>query len=301
MPVEPVGYHQMWRAPGIAPWRPIVVVLLLAAGFFVFALVATLIGVGIEVATGAVDPEDLLVLIEDGQVTPGLVLANSVAIGVLLPFALLVSLIVRQKAGFLHSVVGRFRWQWFWICCAVSAVILGINFAVDLGINGVADLELQIHPYTWWLLIGLMLVTPFQAAAEEYLLRGVVLRTVASWFRHPVVAISVGTVINSALFMVMHGAADVWLNLFYFGLGALLSWLTWRTGGLEAAAAIHIVNNMLAFALVPFQDISALFDRSAGVGSPLILIQLLASVILVVALDVLARKRQIQRMSVVEG
>ncbi|MHA7860005.1 CPBP family intramembrane glutamic endopeptidase [Tessaracoccus sp. Y36] len=293
MPTTPVGYHQFWRAPGIAPWRPIVVVLILAVAFFGFAVLATLAAVGVEVATGAVDPDDLMGMLEEGRVTPGLVLANSIAIGLLLPFALLTGHLVKQRPGFLHSVVGRVRWGWFWICVAASLVVLGLNMGIELSLTGTADLELQIRPYTWWLLIGLLLVTPFQAAAEEYLLRGVVFRTVGSWFRPPVVAFIVGAVLNSALFMVMHGAADPWLNVFYFSLGALLSWLTWRTGGLEAAAALHIVNNMIGFSIVPFQDVSGLFDRSVGTGGPVILWQLTASVILVVLLDVLARRRRL--------
>ncbi|MFD0866772.1 CPBP family intramembrane glutamic endopeptidase [Tessaracoccus lubricantis] len=293
--MEPVEYHQFWRAPGIAPWRPVVAVLLVAVAFLAASLIATVAALMIEVATGAVDPDELLGMLENAQVTPGLVLANSVAIGLLLPFSLLMGHFVRQRPGFLHSVVGRFRWRWFWTCAAVALVILGLNVGIELAVTGTADLDLQIRPYTWWLLVGLMLVTPFQAAAEEYMLRGVLLRTVSSWFRRPVVALAVGTLLNSAVFMLLHGASDPWLNLFYFTLGALLTWLTWRTGGLEAAAAFHIVNNMIGFSLVPFQGVSSIFDRSVGTGGPIVLGQLVAAVLVVAVIGVLARRGDVQR------
>ena len=295
LPAEPVEYQQFWRGPLIKPWRPIVAVVVGAIAFLVVAMVVSAAAIGIEIATGALTPDEAFELLEEARVSPGLVLGNSFAIALMLPLTLMVAALVKQPPRFLHSVLGRFRWKWFFTCVAVSLVVLGLNVASELLLAG-DQLDLQIHPYTWWLLIGLMLVTPFQAAAEEYMLRGVVFRTVGSWFQQPVVSMAVGTVVNSVIFMFMHGASDPWLNLVYFVLGALLSWITWRTGGLEAAAAFHIVNNTVAFALVPFQDVADLFDRSAGAAGPIVLIQLVASAVIVALLDVLARRRNLQRV-----
>ena len=69
--------------------------------------------------------------------------------------------------------------------------------------------------------------------------------------------------------------------LFYFALGLLLSYVTWRTGGLEAAVAIHVANNMIGMAFVPFQDLGTVMDRSAGVGSPVVLLQFAAAAVAV--------------------
>lgn len=295
-PLEPTGYHQFWRAPGIAAWRPIVAAVLVALAFFLSSVVVTGIAMFIEVATGALDPDEMDAILYDGRVTPGMILGNSVAIGLMVPAVLLIARIVRQRPGFLHSVAGRFRWAWFWLCALASLVVLGLSTGVDILRTGVGELDLQIHPYTWWLLVGIMLATPFQAAAEEYMFRGVLFRTVGSWFRRPMVALGVGTVVNTAVFMSIHGAEDPWLNAFYIVLAALLSYLTWRTGGIEAAAAVHIVNNMIGFSLVPFQDVSGIFDRSAGVGGPFVLWQVLATVILVGIIELLARRRRIERL-----
>ena len=45
----------------------------------------------------------------------------------------------------------------------------------------------------------------------------------------------------------MHGPQDGPLFLALFGLGLLFGWLTLRTGGLEAAIALHTLNNQTAF------------------------------------------------------
>lgn len=295
-PTEPTGYHQFWRAPGIAPWRPIIASVIIAVAFVVISLIVTTVAMMIEVATGAISPDDLDTILLDGKVTPGMVLGNSIAIGLLVPTVLLLALLVKQRPRFLHSVTGRFRWAWFGLCSLASLLVLGAATGIDILRTGLSELDLQIHPYTWWLLICLMLVTPFQAAAEEYMFRGVLLRTVGSWFRKPVVALAVGTLVNALLFMSIHGADDIWLNIFYVVLGALLSYLTWRTGGIEAAAAVHIVNNMLGFAFIPFQDVTGVFDRSAGVGGPFILWQILAMAILAGGIVALARRRNIERV-----
>lgn len=51
---------------------------------------------------------------------------------------------------------------------------------------------------------------------------------------------------TATLFALAHGGQDLWLfaDRLMFGLAA--SWLVWRTGGLEAAIALHVANNLVA-------------------------------------------------------
>lgn len=296
LPTGPTQYHHFWRAPGIDLWRPIVVTLLSALAFLALSVIIPGIAVVLEVAAGTISAEEVEALLYEGRVSPGLVLGNSVAIGLTLIAVLLLARLTKQPPRFLHSVLGRFRWKWFLGCAVASLVILGAHTGIDIARHGVDSLDLEVRPYTWWLLIGLMLATPFQAATEEYLFRGVLFRTIASWFRAPLVALITGGVLNSALFTVIHGATDPWLNFFYFVLGCLLSYLTWRTGGLEAAVAVHIINNMLGFGFIAFQDVTTLFDRSEGTGGPFVLVQMLAMVILTAVIEVMARRGKIHRV-----
>jgi hypothetical protein len=82
-----------------------------------------------------------------------------------------------------------------------------------------------------------------QAAAEEYVFRGWLTQAVGAFLRSPWVAV----LPQAVLFATAHGWGTTWgfIDLLLFGLVA--GWLTIRTGGLEAAIALHVLNNLLAF------------------------------------------------------
>jgi membrane protease YdiL (CAAX protease family) len=53
--------------------------------------------------------------------------------------------------------------------------------------------------------------------------------------------------VSTTLFALAHGDQDPWLFADRFAFGLTASWLVWRTGGLEAGIAMHVVNNLVAF------------------------------------------------------
>jgi len=65
------------------------------------------------------------------------------------------------------------------------------------------------------------------------------------WFRGPWVPIAVQAVVFAAL----HGWGTPWgfADLLLFG--GVAGWLTVRTGGIEAAVALHVMTNLIGFAL----------------------------------------------------
>lgn len=297
-PQQPVTYPQFWRAEEVAPWRPVLVLGLGVVAFFGISIVVTIIALVVEAPYA---PGGLVGLLDDvaaGVLSPGLVLANSIAIALMLPACFAIAAVIGQRPGYLSSVLGRFRWGFFWRAIGVALAFMLVFVGISVLIEGVEAQGLEIRDYTWWLLIGLVLVTPFQAAAEEYLIRGLLFRVVGSWCAAPTAALIVGGLLNSLVFMLMHGAGDVWLNLVYLSLGFMLSYITWRTGGLEAAVAVHIANNMFGMSMLAFQDVSSAFDRSAGAGRPALLWQVLALGAAVAVIEVVARRRGVAQMSV---
>ncbi|CAM5341473.1 hypothetical protein SGRIM128S_04708 [Streptomyces griseomycini] len=89
----------------------------------------------------------------------------------------------------------------------------------------------------------LAVFVPLQAAAEEYVFRGWLTQAVGAFLRSPWLAV----LPQAALFATAHGWGTTWgfTDLLLFGL--VTGWLTIRTGGLEAAIALHVLNNLLAF------------------------------------------------------
>ena len=104
-------------------------------------------------------------------------------------------------------------------------------------------------PGLGWLLVVVLLTTPLQSAAEEYVFRGYFSQAIAGWIGRPQAGAIVAAVTTAALFSALHAPPDVptFLDRFAFGLAA--SAVVWLTGGLEAAIVLHAVNNVLVFVL----------------------------------------------------
>lgn len=296
LPVQPSSYPQFWRGPRWRFWRPAVAVVLGVIAFFLLSAVAFGVGLGIDVATGRTTMEQFGQDIVGGDLamTPAIFLANNVSLALLVPLAMLLSRWPMGQAGrWLAGVLGRFRWGWLGRCLLVMTPLWLCYVAVTTWLAmGSSDApELGVNPDTWLLLVGILLTTPLQAAGEEYAFRGVLNRAAGSLFRNRTAALLVGLVFSSLLFMLAHGAGDLWLNIYYFCFGAIACLMTWRTGGLEAAIAMHVVNNVLSELVMPFTDISDMFDRQSGVGDPSILVMTALQLVALLLVDRMHRRR----------
>jgi len=298
LPIVPTQYQDFWRTPRWQVWRSIVALVL----FIIFWLAETTLIVGIVMAASG---EEMILGEQvdlELKMTPAMFLANNISLALMIPIAMLVSLILfDQRPKWISSVVGGIRWGWLGRCLGVLAVIWAIyNLVIWLLDPSVYD-GMQMRPYTWFMIFTVLLTQPLQAAGEEYGFRGVINRAGASLvqpdfkFGRVPAGWLIGGILSSAMFMVVHGAADPWLNLFYFCFGFVACFMTWRTGGLEAAVAMHIVNNMLAMIPLPFVDFSDMFDRSQGQGDWTVLIGIAVCVIGAFVIDRMAVRQGIVR------
>lgn len=283
LPIVDTDYVQFFRSPRYRWWKSLLGIgmggLLWLLGTAVFSVV------GIVLDAGATQIE------ADGTVTigPWFFLANNASIAIGIPAVMLTARVVfGQQPRWLSSVAGGLRWRWMVRCgliiLPIWLVITGVSYAL-------APPEgLQWQSTTWLMLVGILLTTPLQAAGEEYVIRGFLLRSVGAWIKPETVAFAVSGLVSSVVFMLLHGAGDPWLNVFYFTFGASAAWLTWRTGGLEAAIVLHVINNLLGEALLPFTDFSGIFNREAGAGDASVLIPMVAVVGVTWILDFWARR-----------
>jgi hypothetical protein len=93
--------------------------------------------------------------------------------------------------------------------------------------------------------VVILLTTPLQAAGEEYAFRGYGLQALGAWVRTP----WFGIILTGLLFAAAHGGQSLPLFLDRFAFGVVAGVLTVRTGGLEAAIAFHVVNNVVILLL----------------------------------------------------
>jgi membrane protease YdiL (CAAX protease family) len=255
-------YHRLARTAAHRWWRTVLGTLFIVAGGAVVALTGYLVVTLAAELAGRQDNADGI---------PSFGARTDLALGflviaVLLPMCLLAARWVqRRPAGTLSSVTGRLRWGWLAVCLPVAGLAIVLWLSVGLALVAAAGEETGLgDPLAGWgafavSMLVLLLVVPVQAAAEEYVTRGWLLQGLGAWFRAPWVPIAAQALVFAAL----HGWGTPWgfADLTVFGLVA--GWLTVRTGGLEAAIALHVMNNVISSGIAAAYDQLTLDETAA--------------------------------------
>jgi len=242
--------------------RGIIAIILLVGGMFGMTLGAVQIAFRLDAALGL------------SGYTASIQVAAMLPIALLIPWSMFLQRwLYGVRAASLTSVLNVFRTAVFGKAMLVVVPLWTINLVIS---NLVMD-----NATTTWSTASLasiflvtLLLTPLQAAGEEYGYRGLVFRIAASWAKGPRTALLIGILVSSVVFAVVHFSTDPWVNLYYVVFASTLAVITWRSGGLEIGIVIHAVNNTLGFLilLVLHADFTAANDRSNGVGSAIMLL-----------------------------
>ncbi|RJS45004.1 CPBP family intramembrane glutamic endopeptidase [Nocardioides cavernaquae] len=244
-----LAYHQLQRSGPRGWWRPLLGTL---------ALVATMVGGGLVLLvaallqgafTGASADEltDLATLSDPG---PVMFAALLLSLGLLVPVAFVVSWSLHGiTPGWLTSVAGRVRWRYLFDCLGLAVVALIAMIAVSavLPTGTREEITAQPHPFDArlaYLLLLALLLTPLQAAGEEYVFRGYLMQVFGGFL-----PTALAVLVPAILFAVAHGAQSLPVFIDRLAFGLVAGVLVLLTGGLEAGLAMHIVNNWVAFGL----------------------------------------------------
>jgi hypothetical protein len=231
------------RSRDWAWWRPLLGLLLLTVVYVVAVFVVVLL----SYVTGIVPDLALLNLVD-----PEVLLVTNLTLIVAVPTVWLAwSVAHGMRPGWSSSVVARLRWRLLPRFTVLALLTLG----TAIGLSVLASFVLGDDEVTGpvpgfgWLVLVVLLTTPLQSAAEEYLFRGYLSQMIVAWIRAPQVGAVVAAVLTGAVFSLAHLPPDVptFLDRFFFALAA--SAVVWLTGGLEAAIVLHAVNNVLIFLL----------------------------------------------------
>ena len=281
-------YHQLHRVgrPGI--WRSLVgSVLVLVLVFLLVPAVAGAIAFAALMAAGNTMEETAAVLDVTAEATPtGLALLN-IVIAAAIPVSWAVTWwLHRLKPRWLSSVAPRLRWRFLLVCLGLSVVALLASLGVGLllplapGESPVGEVN-DFTTRTRDFMLVVLLLTPLQAAGEEYLFRGYLTQAFGSlvWGRRASQALAVvGPALIFALFHGFSQDAPVFFDRFAFGVVAGI--LVIRTGGLEAGIAMHVLNNFLAFGLaLAFGDLTSALNATGGSSWWMILTTLTQSLV----------------------
>lgn len=254
--VRDLPYHRLGLADHRhRPWAPLIEGALsggIYLGASIFFTVALLLGMLVfrpeltdTFMTG--DPNQM------NMADPWLLVLLFGSVAIWLPIALFARWVMRPRPmGLIWSVTGRIRWKYLFITLGVAAAIyLVIQVGLSLLLSALAPqeqgLELEPQPWWWLSLILMLLIVPIQCTAEEVVFRGYLAQMLGRWLRHPLFAI----LLPVPLFMLGH-LYDIWGQLSVGMMALVAGWVVWRTGGLEAAIALHVVNNIFASLTVLF-------------------------------------------------
>jgi uncharacterized protein len=272
-------------------WRPVLGLLLFGAVYLVLDVLVGVLGLLGVLVSGA----DLGALPDLGSpdlTDPWVLLVVNISLTAAIPCVWMVWAVAHGRTiGWSSSVLGRLRWRLFAPYTRYALATVGVAIVGSALLGFVLGEEFVSGPVRsfGWLLVVVLVTTPLQAAAEELFFRGYLSQTIAGWLRGPVPGALLAAVASAALFSVAHGPPDVSTFLDRFAVGLAASAVVWLTGGLEAAIALHAVNNVVVFLLAgALGDGSARADTPGGVGTVSLLITVLA---LAAYVAVVARSR----------
>lgn len=263
-------YHELHRAGRRSWWRSLLgVFMLLVVGLLVLPLMIQLLILGWLIVSGSGDVGgDFEAMLDLENPTPlGLAHLNLVLAG-LIPVTFLATWALHGlRPGWLTSVMPRMRWGFFFACLGMSVVALLATLVVGAMIPAPdatgSDVTGELNEFTTQtrdFLLVVLLLTPLQAAGEEYAFRGYLTQVFGSHF-----GVYAAVVVPALLFALAHGAQDppIFIDRFAFGLVAGVLVVT--TGGLEAGIAMHVLNNWLAFGLaLAFGDLGSSLNPTGG-------------------------------------
>lgn len=271
VPSEAFEYQQLHRVGRPRVWKALVGSLLAAAlGFVVLPLMLTAVLV-LGVALLGRDVMDVLQELSGDEVTPLRLLSVVASLALLIPAVWLVSRLVHGlRPGWTSSVFGRMRWTYLLVCVWLAVVALATALVVgalapstgtDLDTSTLNEFTSRTRAY----LLIVVLLVPFQAAGEEYFFRGYLTQVCGGLLARRGPARVLAVLVPAFLFALAHGPQDppVFFDRFAFGLVAGV--LVILTGGLEAAVAMHVVNNLTAFGIaLAYGDMTSALSPTAS-------------------------------------
>ncbi len=263
-------YHLILLGGRPGWWRYLLGVAVVAAGMIIIAPAVLLLPFALWFLVDAQPLADSMSgLLDLDDPTPlGLAYLN-LSLAAAIPLTWFVVRVVHGlRPGWLASVKPRIRWTYLVACIGVSVVALVATLLVSAVVPSQGDgaeISGQLNDFTSTtrdFLIVLVVLTPLQAAGEEYAFRGYLMQAFGGLFRSRWVAVGV----SSLLFGLAHGlgqSAPIFFDRFAFGVVA--GSLVVLTGGLEAGIAMHVLNNWLAFGLaLAFGDMGSTLNPTGG-------------------------------------
>lgn len=165
----------------------------------------------------------------------------------------------RRSLTQLLTYTDKFRWRYFWNSMIVFVLVFVFMTGVSTLLWPDNWEKYQLNPDMNLVISGgilTLIFIPFQAASEEFFTRGYLNQAFIKYLKSPWIVFF----ITSAAFALLHSwnsesegqFLPYMTAIFLFGFAACI--LLYFEGGLESAIGLHIINNILVFSVIGYED-----------------------------------------------
>ncbi|WP_405267091.1 CPBP family intramembrane glutamic endopeptidase [Methanobrevibacter sp.] len=167
--------------------------------------------------------------------SPLAILFTDLLIIIFIPALYLASKVVKDRP---FSSYSSSRGGWNFKLYFKALVIPVILYIIYMGAYTAITGPEGTYNFSIAFLAVILISVPLQSIAEEYIFRGLIMQTLGSWFRIPVLVI----VLQAIIFALGHGYNSIGVfETLISGLG--FGFFAWKTNGIEVSSALHTANN----------------------------------------------------------
>ena len=211
-------------------WYKPIIVFIIAT--LIMAIIQGLVVFGISLTFGL----DVLRSFRGGGLNSALpIIITDLIIFMFVPGLYVASKIVKDRPFSSYSSSrGGWNFKLYFKALIIPLIIYIIFQFIDIAVNGAKG----TYQVSILFLIVIFIAVPLQSIAEEFMFRGILMQTLGSWFKIPLLAV----IIQAIIFAFAHG----YNSLGFFEIlinGLMWGFFTWKTNGLEVASAMHTANN----------------------------------------------------------
>lgn len=138
---------------------------------------------------------------------------------------------------------GGFNYRLYFKALLIPIIIYVIFEIINIFTVGIKGTN---HFSITFFIVCLILV-PLQCISEEFAFRGLIMQSIGSWVKIPVLTI----VIQAIIFAALHGYNNLGVLIIFIS-GLVMGFFAWKTNGIEISSAVHTINNLSSALAVMF-------------------------------------------------